>query len=52
MLLREVVQPKVVLSVTNKRKYAVQHNTSMSYHKVLHVAVCINHQHALLIKTV
>lgn len=30
-------------------KYAIQHNTLMSYNTVLHVSICTNHHQALLI---
>ena len=43
---------EMVHIITNKRKYAVQHNTVMSCHMVLHVLVRLKHDQVLRFRTV
>jgi hypothetical protein len=43
---------RCVFHATNKRKYAVQHNTVMSYHTPLHVSVRMNHNQTILVTTI
>ena len=50
--LRNIEMFWFVLSIINKRKYAVQHNALLSHHTVLHVSIGMNHHQALLFTTV
>ena len=50
--LRNIVMFWFVPSFINKRKYAVQHNTLMSYHTVPRIWVRVNHRQTLLFTTV
>ena len=47
-----LIRPAVFFFIINKRRYAVQHTTLISYHTVQHVSVRMIHHQALRFTTV